>query len=659
MRLSMNRRHGILGSRARARIGAWVLLGILLLGVVPFSYSLVGVGHGTVTATGAPVTPSVVPASGYPTAIRHVIVTVFENQAYSTVMGNSEFHSVATNYAYASQFYSPCHPSSPNYVAMFTDSVLSQCGTDNVNHYNVSSLAQEFDSAGVSWAMYEQDMPSNCYQKDDGSVYYWAHHDPAVYVDYVTSNSAYCDAHVLTIGSAMSPAAWNSSAPPAFSWVQQGKGVYGLNTAAAFLKYDLSLWETKSWWANTVVLAVFDESSGTDTSCPPGGVDGLTGTCGGHTWLAAISPYTLGGSAYTTVSDHFSVYATIVWLLGLTPVSHEVGTAMESMFGSSSPSPPPPPVTQYYAVTGTVDNASGSTIPGATVYANNSSASLTATTGSAGNYSFSVANGSYQLTAIAPGYRAGSQNVTVDGAAASGVNFALANVPSPASKYALAGSVLADPNATAIGNATVYANSTTADLVATTSPNGTFRFLVENGSYQLTAVAAGFSSASTNVTVNGTAVPDVTLALSPSGVVAVPTDGVVRSGTDGTPISNATLFFSNGNATVSVETNSSGGYAVALPKGTYNVTVVAPGYVSTLGEVSVDTHLPADFNFTLSPATSSPPGPGGGSAPTGFPSSVYLLAIAGTCAAVGIAGWGLGLWARRTGRLGGGPRRKR
>lgn len=272
---------------------------------------------------------SVVPS--LPTPIQHVIVTVFENQAYGTVMGNSVFKSEADTYAYASAFYAECHPSAGNYVTTFFDNPQGICGSDSVRTLTAPSLANELDAKGVSWAFYEGNMPTNCYKTDDGAVYYWAHHDPAVYSSFVTSSASYCDSHVLTMGSSLSPSSWNSSAPPAFAWVQQGKGVYGLSTAAAFLQYDLSLWQTKSWWSSTVVLALFDESVTGDTACP--GVDGLTGSsCGGHTYLAAIGPYDAGVGAYTAPSDHYSVYATVVWLLGLTPFSPYVGTPMKGLF---------------------------------------------------------------------------------------------------------------------------------------------------------------------------------------------------------------------------------------------------------------------------------------------------------------------------------------
>lgn len=707
-------------------LGVWMLLGLLLLGAIPLSNSLTTIGPIGGTTSSSSNAPSVAPATGLPTPIQHVIVSYFENYAYSSVMNNTFFASMANSYSGATKFYAECHPSSGNYVSYFTDRPLN-CGTDNVNNYSVNSLAQELDNAGRSWITYAQDAPSNCYLKDDGSVYYWAHHIPAAYVSYVRNSTSYCDSHIVTINSDRSPPAWNTSAPPAFSQVQQGKGVYGLNTAAAWAQYDYSLWSTKSWWSSTVWFLVFDESVTSDTACP--GIDNLTGSCGGHVYVTAVGPYNAGVGAYTTTADHFSLYQTITWLEGTAAMG--TGTAMKSMFDFANHVP------TKYSVTGTVSNATGTAISGAQIYANNSTASLSTTTSSSGSFSFSLTNGSYGLTALASGYVAQSQTVKVSGAALSGVDFSLAAVPgTPASDYAVGGSVFDSSTSGPIGNATLYANNTTASLsttssasgnfsfrlsngsyrltalapaygdesqnvtvagadlsgvdfaltavptnqtnrtsyevngsvrdfstsnpignatlyanasqvhlVTTTLSNGSYRFLLSNGSYAITATARGYQPVSANLTVNGASVTGADFGLIPLGLSTFTTDGTVKSGTDGTPIENATIFFTNGPATISVQTNSTGGYAVDLPNGTYNITVVATGYVSSLSQLSVQGSTASDLNFTLTPVTATwhPSGGGGIDLATPF----YLSVIAGTFAAVGLSGWVLGRWVRR------------
>lgn len=325
------------------------------------------------------------------------------------------------------------------------------------------------------------------------------------------------------------------------------------------------------------------------------------------------------------------------------------GAALSGVDFSLSAVPGTP--ASHYAVNGSVfDSSTSGPIGNATLYANNTTSSLSTTSSASGNFSFRLSNGSYLLTALAPGYGNESQNVTVAGAALSGVDFALTAVPvnqTNQTRYDVNGSVRDFSTSDPIGNATLHANASQVRLVGTTSPNGSYRLLLSNGSYAITATAPGYQPDTVNLTVNGTTVTGLDFGLIPAGLSTFTTDGSVMSGTNGTPIENATIFFTNGPATISVETNSTGGYAVDLPNGTYNVTVVASGYVSSLSEVSVKGSTAADLNFTLTPVTATWQRSGGGGLDLTTP--FYLSVIAGTFAAVGLSGWVLGRWVRRPG----------
>lgn len=81
-----------------------------------------------------------------------------------------------------------------------------------------------------------------------------------------------------------------------------------------------------------------------------------------------------------------------------------------------------------YTVSGEVTDADGSAIEGATVSDGNGNST---TTNASGQYSLSLPNGTYTLTASKNGYLDDSQTVTVDGAPVSGVNFTLGNSNPP------------------------------------------------------------------------------------------------------------------------------------------------------------------------------------------------------------------------------------
>ena len=81
-------------------------------------------------------------------------------------------------------------------------------------------------------------------------------------------------------------------------------------------------------------------------------------------------------------------------------------------------------------VTGTVRDAGGARVPGATVTATNqaTSASQTATTGTDGSYAFTLPAGSYSITSTLPGFRRATQTVSFASGASLQVDFSLAPV---------------------------------------------------------------------------------------------------------------------------------------------------------------------------------------------------------------------------------------
>src|SRR3954454_1825215 len=61
-------------------------------------------------------------------ASKHVVIVVLENHSYSSVIGSSSMpylNSLATKYAYASQYYANTHPSIGNYFMMTTGQIIT------------------------------------------------------------------------------------------------------------------------------------------------------------------------------------------------------------------------------------------------------------------------------------------------------------------------------------------------------------------------------------------------------------------------------------------------------------------------------------------------------------------------------------------------------
>lgn len=95
----------------------------------------------------------------------HVVVVVFENKAYSQIIGSSGapfINSLAGNGAKFTNFYGETHPSQPNYFAMFSGG--TQGVTDDTcpapGAFSTPNLAQEVIAVGRTWGSYNEGLPS-------------------------------------------------------------------------------------------------------------------------------------------------------------------------------------------------------------------------------------------------------------------------------------------------------------------------------------------------------------------------------------------------------------------------------------------------------------------------------------------------------------------
>ncbi|MDX3257676.1 alkaline phosphatase family protein [Streptomyces sp. NPDC093228] len=95
----------------------------------------------------------------------HVVVVVFENHAYSQVIGSSSapyINSLKSGGANLTQSYAETHPSQPNYFAMFSGSTqgITDDGCYTPGFSSARNLASELIAAGRTWASYNETLPS-------------------------------------------------------------------------------------------------------------------------------------------------------------------------------------------------------------------------------------------------------------------------------------------------------------------------------------------------------------------------------------------------------------------------------------------------------------------------------------------------------------------
>jgi uncharacterized membrane protein len=168
-------------------------------------------------------------------------------------------------------------------------------------------------------------------------------------------------------------------------------------------------------------------------------------------------------------------------------------------------------------------------------------------------------------------------------------------VPTPTStKAAITGQVMDTVTHMPIVRATVSLSP--APAMTTSDVNGNYTLAVNPGTYTVTASAAGYSSASQTVTVNGGQSQIVNfklISLTATGSIK----GTVTDNLTTKAIAGATISLSNGLATVT-DVNGNFSFSAVLD-GTYTITASAIGYVAQSQPVIVKPGHLTTINFQL------------------------------------------------------------
>jgi hypothetical protein len=290
-------------------------------------------GSGMTTVAGG-TTPSVpvsfAPYATLPTSIQHVVVIMLENTNLNTALADSPYlHYLWNTYGQATEFYAVCHGSYPNYVSITNGRYVACGGT--VPETNSSNLPDVLQAKTLNWGGYFESMPSPCYPYWYDNLYDSGHNPFLVSKD-IVDNASRCDAHVVN------SAAFNSSVAagylPAFSFYGPNFKDDCENSSLAFCSAWLqgflspvinsTVPAVRQLMQHTAFFIAFDEGLDYEGYSVGDLVNSYcqneTGTpltvCGGHTYLAVVSPYS-HGTAYTSNATDYSIESTIEWLLGV------------------------------------------------------------------------------------------------------------------------------------------------------------------------------------------------------------------------------------------------------------------------------------------------------------------------------------------------------
>ena len=301
----------------------------------------------------------------------HVAVVVLENESFASTWGAGSpatyLNGLRAQGAFADQYYATGHVSLDNYVAMTSgqpDQPLTGSDCATVNLYTCSraqlglaggrNLADQLETAQLSWAGYMDSMPSPCFHADASPTAappdpyqgnstaapagnYADRHNPFLYYPDILDDTARCAAHVLPYTQLSADIA--ASTVPAFSFITPdtchdghdapcaGGQPGGLVSADLWMSQQLPALIAYMNAHNGLLLITVDEGAVSDTSgCCTGGPGGQAWV-GGRVGLLALGSGVPAGSVVHTQYDHTSLLRTLEDSLGVTEHLNNAGTA--------------------------------------------------------------------------------------------------------------------------------------------------------------------------------------------------------------------------------------------------------------------------------------------------------------------------------------------
>ena len=376
----------------------WLIVPVLVLIGCGTAIGSIG-SHSAKALRGSAERPAATAAVKMP-PIRHVYTIIEENESASVTFGPNSpapylAKTLTSEGAFLPNYYGTGHNSNDNYISMIsgqppnleneadcqtfsefatpgTSSFGAETGEGCVYPATVNTIAGQLDSAGLTWRDFNQSMGNDptretaeCghpevgtqdhTQTETATDAYATRHDPFVYFHSVIDDQAYCDDHVVALGSSsgtMPAAALKGETglatdlravrtTPNFSFItpnlcEDGHDYPCKNepsgaSALADIDRFLEAWVPKitsspAFRKNGLLEITFDESDGAQSdssSCceekpgPASSLPGITGPGGGRIGAVLISPFIKPGTVSTTPYNHYSSLASFESLLGL------------------------------------------------------------------------------------------------------------------------------------------------------------------------------------------------------------------------------------------------------------------------------------------------------------------------------------------------------
>jgi Phosphoesterase family len=130
----------------------------------------------------------------------HVFMVYLENHGVKDIVGSRNapyINSLINNHGYGANYYALTHPSDPNYYPILGGSDFGVNWNCPKDCFDLPNLADNVETAGKTWASYEQSMPAPCFTGSQSP--YSPDELPFLAFHNIISNPGRCQAHVLPL----------------------------------------------------------------------------------------------------------------------------------------------------------------------------------------------------------------------------------------------------------------------------------------------------------------------------------------------------------------------------------------------------------------------------------------------------------------------------
>ena len=297
--------------------------------------------------------PTLAPPSSTVPHFDHVFLVYMENENYSAtsntvdggagIIGNSQapyINSLANANTLLTNYYAITHNSDPNYDTIaggstFGHSAGSGAPTSNCFStctWNVPSLGDRVDQAGLTWKQYADGANGNCDTTQHG--YYYPDDVPFGQFATMRNNQAYCDAHWQPL-TQMFTDLQSTATTPNFVWFDaddcNDMESCGISAGDTWLSNTLpKLFASPAWTTQRSLLIITWDEDGNNS--PAGFGPGQTEQV---PTIVVGSPGTVKTGYQSSVRyDHYSTARTIEEALGLQPLTanDEYATPLNDVF---------------------------------------------------------------------------------------------------------------------------------------------------------------------------------------------------------------------------------------------------------------------------------------------------------------------------------------